>query len=147
MSSGVTTAFPISCSKFLNEASQRNCIGIMQESDPKLLYHRGYNVGRALFSRKFVDEIREISNVAFNMKDRDSFAEFYDATVSFGSSMSLDQFILHQTVESMLVQRMLDIDDVSDIWILLWGCNCKCLTEEEAFQTFCAVNDLEMIPT
>lgn len=147
MSSGVTTAFPISCFKFLNEASQRKCIRIMQESDPKLLCLRESYFDRALLSRKFHDEFRETSNDVFNVKDRDSFTEFYDVTVSFGSSMSLDQFILHQTVETALAQRMLDIDDVSDVWILLWGCNCKCLTEEEAFQTFCAVNDLEMIST
>jgi hypothetical protein len=138
VSSRLTLAFLLGSRISLNKATER-----MRESGYNIL---NLHVSRPLLLRSFLDESKEISNIENDVKERDSFAEFYDATVSFGSSMSLDQFFLHQKVELMLAQRMLDTDDISDVWISLWGCNCKCLTEEEAFQTLCAVNNLENVP-
>jgi hypothetical protein len=138
VSSRLTLAFLLGSRISLNKATER-----MRESGYNIL---NLHVSRPLLLRSFLDESKEISNIEHDVKERDSFAEFYDATVSFGSSMSLDQFFLHQKVELMLAQRMLDTDDISDVWISLWGCNCKCLTEEEAFQTLRAVNNLENVP-
>jgi hypothetical protein len=143
VSSSVTLAFLLGSRNSLNKATERSYISSMRESGYNIL---NLHVSRPLLLRSFLDESKEISKIEHDVKERDSFAEFYDATVSFGSSLSLDQFFLHQKVELMLAQRMLDTDDISDVWISLWGCNCKCLTEEEAFQTLCAVNNLENVP-
>ena len=144
VSSSLTQAFLLSCPKFLNKATQCNYVSTIRERGYNLVDRRELYVSRTLLLRSFCDKSKETSTVEFDLKDRDSFAEFYDATVSFGSSLSLDQFYLHQKVESMLAQRMLDTDDISDVWISLWGCNCKCLTEEEAYQTLCALNNLNL---
>ena len=66
---------------------------------------------------------------------------FYNEIVPFGSALSLDQFLQHDDIETLISQGLLLFDEVSDIWISLWGCNCKCLSEEEAFLTLCIVRD------
>jgi hypothetical protein len=143
VSRSMTLAFSLSSLKFLNKATRHNHVSAIRESCHKLLDR---HVSRPLLLLFFHYESKDISDgVEYDDKNIDLFAEFYDATVSFGSSMSLDQFFLHQNVESMLAQRMVDADDISDVWISLWGCNCKCLTEEEAFQTFCAISNLCII--
>jgi hypothetical protein len=71
------------------------------------------------------------------------FSEFYEENVSCGSAMSLDVFLMSSKIERMLEKKVLTIDEVSDVWISLWGCNCKCLTEEEAFETISAIYDLK----
>lgn len=73
------------------------------------------------------------------------FSEFYEENVSCGSAMSLDMFLTSSKIELMLEKKALTIDEVSDVWISLWGCNCKCLTEVEAFETIIAIYDLKKV--
>jgi hypothetical protein len=35
----------------------------------------------------------------------------------------------------ILSEKIITADEISDLWISLWACNCKGLTEEEAYQT------------
>ena len=145
LSTPVSLALPHGISNFVNKAPQRNFFRIVRGSGYTLFYHRKPFYSSTLLSSSCPTESKETSNIEVEAEGRESFAQFYEATVSFGSPMSLDQFLMHQRVELMLAQRLLDTDDISDVWISLWGCNCKCLTEEEAFQTLCAVYDLKMI--
>lgn len=77
--------------------------------------------------------------------EKEYFSEFYEESVSCGSAMSLDVFLTSSKIDLMLEKRILTIDEVSDVWISLWGCNCKCLTEEEAFETISAIYDLKKV--
>ena len=81
-------------------------------------------------------KMSEFSSAASNYP---AFLLFYEETVPFGSPMSLDQFLQYEPVDALIQQEQLLADDVSDIWISLWGCNCKCLYEEEAYKTFIEV--------
>ena len=77
----------------------------------------------------------------FSQSDKLAADFFYNEIVPFGSALSLDQFLQHDDMEALISKRLLLFDEVSDIWISLWGCNCKCLNEEEAFLTLCIVRD------
>lgn len=79
--------------------------------------------------------------------EKKHFSKFYEDNVSFGSSMSLDVFLINGKIELMLDEKELTTDEVSDVWIDLWGCNCKCLTEEEAFETINAIYNLKKVYT
>lgn len=81
----------------------------------------------------------------FLLAEKIYFSMFYEENVSCGSAMSLDVFLMSSKMERMLEKKVLTIDEVSDIWISLWGCNCKCLTEEEAFETISAIYDLKKV--
>lgn len=88
-----------------------------------------------------------VSDLSVASPVESSFLLFYEETVPFGSALSLDQFLQHQEVEGLIERRQLLVDDVSDIWISLWGCNCKCLSEGDAFQTLCAVYEsIDVVP-
>jgi hypothetical protein len=81
----------------------------------------------------------------FLLAEKKYFSEFYEENVSCGSAMSLDVFLMSSKIDLMLEKKVLTVDEVSDVWISLWGCNCKCLTEEEAFETISAIYDLKKV--
>ena len=76
---------------------------------------------------------------SYSQSDKSASDLFYSEIVPFGSALSIDQFLQHEDIEALISQKLLLFDEVSDIWISLWGCNCKCLSEEEAFLTLCTV--------
>ena len=94
-----------------------------------------------------LNEMNEITTSEFLQAEKKYFSEFYEDNVSCGSSMSLDVLLMSRKIEMMLNEKVLTIDEVSDVWISLWGCNCKCLTEEEAFETIGAIYDLNKVHT
>lgn len=110
----------------------------------KLHADSNYRIGRISRSnsRLFISLNKDNSSqsdLLGKMFDRTVFNTFFDGIVPFGSGLSLDQFLQHEGLEMSSSQGLLLVDEVSDIWISLWGCNCKCLSEEEAFETLCAV--------
>ena len=90
-------------------------------------------------------EIILTTTVEIMQAEKKYFSKFYEDNVSYGSSMSLDVFLINEKIELMFNEKLLTTDEVSDVWIDLWGCNCKCLTEEEAFETINAIYDLKKV--
>ena len=92
-------------------------------------------------------EVPDMTISDFLQVEKKHFLKFYEDNVSCGSSMSLEVFLMNGMIESMLNEKVLTADEVSDVWIELWGCNCKCLTEKEAFETISAIHDLKKVST
>ena len=100
---------------------------------------------RANVASSPLTEIIVTTTVEIRQAEKKYFSKFYEDNVSYGSSMSLDVFLINEKIELMLNEKLLTTDEVSDVWIDLWGCNCKCLTEEEAFETINAIYDLKKV--
>ena len=88
------------------------------------------------------NEDADIDNI--NTIDRDDFIQYYRQIVTDNNNnqeMTKEQFINYKIINQLLIDKLIYIDDVNDLWISVVGDSIG-VNEDEGYELICMIKDL-----